>query len=207
LTGLSGSVFSVDFNPVADRLRVISDDGQSLRIVVETATASGVTVTAGSTTTDGAINRASGPASVVASAYTNSFAGTGESSLYNLEQTSDQLTLQNPPNNGVLTDIGPLGLNISGTGGFDIGGGDNGIILAALRGRYHESVLSVHGFAHHRGNHPLPQHHGQHSVVGDRRRRRPSEPYRRCHPVLSEPGMVLKSLPRSCQGVERSARK
>lgn len=131
--GLTGSVTSVDFNPAADRLRVISSDGQNLRIVVETATVNGVTVTAGQTTTDGTINRASGAASVSASAYTNSFAGTTSTVLFNLEQNTDQLTRQDPPNNGTLSDIGPLGVNITGIAGFDIGGGANGLALAALR--------------------------------------------------------------------------
>ena len=131
--GIAGTVTSVDFNPAADRLRVITSAGQSLRIVVETATTGTTTVTAGNTITDGAINRVSGAASVVASAYTNSFAGTTATMLHNLEQNSDVLTLQNPPNDGTLTNIGALGLDITGNAGFDIGGGDNGLILAALR--------------------------------------------------------------------------
>ena len=124
---------SVDFKPAADRLRVISSDGHNLRIVVETATVNGVTVTAGQTTTDGTISRATGAASVTASAYTNSFAGTTSTVLRNLEQSTDQLTRQDPPNNGTLVDIGPLGVNITGVAGFDIGGGANGLALAALR--------------------------------------------------------------------------
>lgn len=120
--GLAGTVFSVDFNPVADRLRVISDLGQSLRINVDT----------GATTTDGDINRAA-PAMVLASAYSNSFAGTTSTVLYNLEANSDVLTRQDPPNNGTLVDIGSLGFNLTGMAGFDIAGGANGLVLAALR--------------------------------------------------------------------------
>lgn len=120
--GLVGTVFSVDFNPVADRLRVISNLGQSLRINVDT----------GATTTDGDINRAT-PATVLASAYTNSFPGTTTTVLYNLEANSDVLTRQDPPNNGTLVDIGALGLDLTGMAGFDIAGGANGLVLAALR--------------------------------------------------------------------------
>jgi len=132
-TGLVGTVTSVDFNPAADRLRVITSSGQNLRIVVETATTNGVTVTAGHTTTDGPINRVSAPASVVAAAYTNSFAGTTATALYNIEQNADQLTLQNPPNNGTLVDVGALGVDVTGFAAFDIAGGGNGLALAALR--------------------------------------------------------------------------
>ena len=121
-TGLAGTVFSVDFNPAADRLRVISELGQSLRINVDT----------GLTTTDGNIQRAA-PASVLASAYTNNFAGTPGTVLYNLEANADVLTRQDPPNEGRLVDIGPLGLDLNGLAGFDIAGGANGLVLAALR--------------------------------------------------------------------------
>ncbi len=122
-TGLAGAVFSVDFNPVADRLRVISDTGQSLRINVDT----------GFTTTDGDINRAPVAPTVLASAYANSFAGTTTTVLFNLEANSDVLTRQDPPNNGTLVDIGALGLDLNGMAGFDIAGGANGLALAALR--------------------------------------------------------------------------
>lgn len=131
--GLTGTVFSVDFNPVADRLRVISDNGLNLRIAVETVTTGAVTVNAGQTITDEPINSAAGAPSVAAAAYTNSFAGTTATALYDLEQNSDRLTLQNPPNAGTLVDIGPLGVDIMGAAGFDIAGGENGLALAALR--------------------------------------------------------------------------
>nr|WP_145547107.1 DUF4394 domain-containing protein [Variovorax boronicumulans] len=131
--GLTAARYTVDFNPVADRLRAIGSDGQSLRIVVETATANGATVPAGRTITDGAVNRAGTPASVVASAYTNSFAGATTTALYNLDETQDQLTLQNPPNDGTQVNVGALGLDLAGAAGFDIAGGGNGAALAALR--------------------------------------------------------------------------
>ena len=121
--GLAGTVFSVDFNPVADRLRVVSDLGQSLRINVDT----GITIT------DGDINRAGVLPSVLASAYTNSFAGTTSTVLYNLEANSDVLTCQDPPNAGTLVNIGALGPDLSGMAGLDIAGGANGLVLAALR--------------------------------------------------------------------------
>ena len=35
-TAITGTNFGVDFNPVADRLRIVSDTGQSLRINVDT---------------------------------------------------------------------------------------------------------------------------------------------------------------------------
>ncbi|MEJ7806658.1 MAG: DUF4394 domain-containing protein [Telluria sp.] len=120
---VAGSEFAVDFNPVADRLRVISNAGQSLRINVDT----------GAATTDGAINRAGATPVVTAGAYTNSFAGTTATMLMVLDSQSDNLALQNPPNEGTLTNIGALGVDLSGDSGMDIAGGANGLVLAALR--------------------------------------------------------------------------
>ena len=120
---ISGSEFAVDFNPVADRLRVISNTGQSLRINVDT----------GATTTDGSINRAGATPVVTAAAYTNSFAGTGATMLFVADTASDNLALQNPPNDGTLTNIGPFGIDVTGDAGMDIAGGANGLVLAALR--------------------------------------------------------------------------
>ena len=131
--GLSGTVTAVDFNPAADRLRVITSSGLNLRIAVEATTSNGVAIAAGQTTTDGTINRASAPPSIAAAAYTNSFAGTTSTSLFGLEQNTDVLALQNPPNDGTLNDIGALGLDVTGTAAFDIAGGANGLALAALR--------------------------------------------------------------------------
>jgi len=123
-TGLDGSLMlSVDFNPVADRMRVITPAGQSLRINVAT----------GATTTDGAINRASTPASVIAAAYGNNVAGTTATTLYNLDANNDVLTVQSPPNDGTLVNVGALNIDIASMAGLDIAGGDNGLVLAALR--------------------------------------------------------------------------
>ncbi len=41
--------------------------------------------------------------------------------------------MQNPPNDGTLVNVVALGLDLAGAAGFDIGGGDNGLNLAALR--------------------------------------------------------------------------
>jgi Domain of unknown function (DUF4394) len=122
-TAIAGTAFAVDFNPVADRLRVIGNTGQSLRINVDT----------GATTTDGAINRAGGTATVTAAAYSNSIAGAATTILYDLDSASDVLAMQTPPNDGTLVDVGRTGVDIAGDAGFDIAGGANGLALAALR--------------------------------------------------------------------------
>ncbi|WP_208278388.1 DUF4394 domain-containing protein [Massilia oculi] len=122
-TAMQGTTFAVDFNPAADRLRVISDSGQSLRINVDT----------GATTTDGNINRAGVAPRVVAAAYTNSIPNAASTQLFDVDGASSVLALQNPPNDGTLVDVGPLGVTVAGSGAMDIGGGENGLVLAALR--------------------------------------------------------------------------
>ena len=121
-TALSGVEFGVDFNPVPDRLRVVSDTGQNLRINVDT----------GAVTTDTALN----PAGLVtgAAAYTNAFAGAGSTTLYVLDSTVDRLLIQGSPsgnpNAGDLAAVGPLGIDIASIAGFDIAGTNNAAIAA-----------------------------------------------------------------------------
>lgn len=123
--GINAAVgHTVDFNPVADRLRVISATGASLRINVDT----------GATITDGSINRAGAAPSVVGGAYTNSFAGATATTLYDLDAASDVLAAQTPPNDGTLVNVGSgLGINLAGASPLDIAGGENGLVLAAVR--------------------------------------------------------------------------
>ncbi len=107
--GLSGTSFGVDFNPVADRLRVVSNDGQNLRINVDT----------GRVTTDTNLNP--GTPAVAGAAYTNNFPNASTTSLYDIDTATDTLVLQSPPNNGTLSAVGMgLGVDVSDVVGFDI---------------------------------------------------------------------------------------
>jgi hypothetical protein len=117
----AGSI-SVDFNPVADRLRLIGADGTSLRINVDD----------GKTTVDGSLKYAESDASkdkkpmAVAVAYSNSFAGTKETALYDIDATTGAFVKQAPPNDGILNTIGSLGVKIDGPVAFDIASDGNG---------------------------------------------------------------------------------
>jgi hypothetical protein len=111
---LSGANFGFDFNPTVDRIRVVSDTGQNVRLHSDT----GAVVSA-----DMALNP--GTPHVVGSAYTNNVAGATTTTLYAIDSTSDQLLIQNPPNNGTLVPVGPLGLDTTDLVGFDITANDN----------------------------------------------------------------------------------
>ncbi|MDP3714154.1 MAG: DUF4394 domain-containing protein [Mycobacteriales bacterium] len=121
---LSGTAFGVDFNPVPDRIRVVSDADQNLRLNPVTGGAS--TVTAPSTTGDVDLQYAAGDANagqnpgVVGTGYTNSVAGATTTTLYDLDATGDRLVTQNPPNNGTLNTVGPLGVDIQNGSDLDI---------------------------------------------------------------------------------------
>lgn len=111
---LSGTDFGFDFNPVPDRIRIVSNTGQNLRVNPNDGTLAA---------TDTSLNP--GTPNVTAVAYTNSFPGTTTTTLYDIDSTTDMLYIQNPPNNGTLTSVGPLGIDVTASNGFDIGGTSN----------------------------------------------------------------------------------
>ncbi len=105
-TALSGTNFGVDFNPVPDRLRVVSDTGQNLRINVD----SGAVITDTNLTVGGAA--ATG---VTAAAYTNSFGAACRTALFYVNTTSNNLLSTSDPNAGTLTAVGS-GLGVAASG-------------------------------------------------------------------------------------------
>jgi hypothetical protein len=127
---LIGTTFGTDFSPTADALRVLSDAEHNLAVFVDV----GATLTAASLRRIG--DESSRPApDVVAIAYTNNYAGTKDTTLFNIDLGTNSLVSQKPANDGLLTTIGPLGAGLTFTfsGGFDIAGGDDGLAVAALQ--------------------------------------------------------------------------
>jgi hypothetical protein len=114
---LNGSSFGFDFNPVIDRIRVVSDTGANYVFNPNTGTASQVT----------SLFYASGDANegatplVTSSAYTNSFAGTMSTQLYGIDTGMDILVRQ-ANSAGTLDTVGALGADITDLVGFDISG-------------------------------------------------------------------------------------
>jgi hypothetical protein len=126
---LAGNFFAFDFNPVVDRIRIISDAGQNLRVHPDTGAM--VSVDAGLAYAGGDPNFATIPG-VVASAYNNNdnILET-PTTLFNIDATRDILVIQNPANAGTLNTVGGLGVDISEVGGFDISG-PTGVAYASL---------------------------------------------------------------------------
>ena len=113
-TTVSGPL-GFDFNPVPDRIRIVSGT-QNLRANPNNA---GVVVDGTLAFAAGDPNVGATPA-VVSAGYTNSVAGATTTSLYVIDANLDILALQNPPNNGTLNTIGALGLNLDTNTAFDI---------------------------------------------------------------------------------------
>jgi YVTN family beta-propeller protein len=120
----AGVAGTVDFNPVADRLRVIGADGMNLRANVDD----------GKVIVDGALKFADTDAMkgtaprIVAGAYTNSMKGAKDTALYDIDAAAGVLVKQAPPNDGVLTVVGKLGVTGAAMA-FDIVGTD-GYLMA-----------------------------------------------------------------------------
>jgi hypothetical protein len=128
-TGLQGSSFAVDFNPVVDRLRVVSNSGQNLRINVDT----------NEVLADVAVNSAAGAVpfpnvavAVSGAAYTQSFKGSTATQLYTLDLSQGLLQRMDPPNNGTLQPGVSLGVVATGSNGFDVEA-RNAVGYAAIR--------------------------------------------------------------------------
>ena len=114
----SGSSFGIDFNPVPDRLRIISNTGQNLR----------GNPSSGATTVDASITRSGGGSiSLQGTAYTNSDPGRpapATTVIYGIDTVTDSLMTSAAPNGGVYRSVGSLGVGLTGANltGFDISG-------------------------------------------------------------------------------------
>jgi len=111
-----GARAGIDFNPQADRLRLVAASGQNLR----------VNVTMGATAADTVLAYAPGDRNhgrrpgVTAAAYTNNRPGAATTRLFDLDAELDVLALQEPPNDGRLVTVGPLGVDVGSRAGFDV---------------------------------------------------------------------------------------
>ncbi len=111
-----GDFAGMDFNPQSDRLRLVGITGVNLRVNTDLGAAA---VDGPLTYIPGDRNRGKRP-KIVAAAYTRSLPSTPTTRLFNLDAGLDVLTLQDPPNNGGLRTVGPLGVDFGPESGFDI---------------------------------------------------------------------------------------
>ncbi|SEH03391.1 protein of unknown function [Nonomuraea solani] len=122
---LSGKTFGVDFNPAANRLRVISDAGQNLRHNLDDPNGAPA---AGTTATDGTLTNPPVPPAaaqtalgVTGAGYTNNdLDATTATTLFDVDTTGDQVSVQSPANAGNLAPAGKLGVDADTDAGFDV---------------------------------------------------------------------------------------
>jgi hypothetical protein len=128
---LNGTVFGFDFNPQADRARIVSDARQNLRVNPDTGAVVDFDPNTAGVQSDldlafvGADQNAAATPNVVAAAYTNNVAGATSTILYDIDSSLDVLATQNPPNNGALNTtarltVGSVSIGAAGLAGFDI---------------------------------------------------------------------------------------
>jgi hypothetical protein len=132
---LQGTRFGVDFNPAADRLRVVSDTGQNLRLHPDTGALAATDPPLAAATTGG-------PAPVIAGAgYTYNKKNEKLTTNYAIDIGRGWLVTQGSiegvepvvsPNTGRIADVGALGTGPVDDAAFDIADIDNAA-LAALR--------------------------------------------------------------------------
>lgn len=134
-----GDSFGIDFNPTVDRLRVVSDADQNLRVNVDT----------GETTVDPDIRYRGGGTDprAVGVAYENNRRGAfgGSTQIFYIEAARDNLATAGNPDSGVISGVGDLGIAANIIAGFDIVTRDrNNAAYAALQdGPFESSFYNV----------------------------------------------------------------
>jgi len=106
----------VDFNPMADRLRLMGTDGTNHRVNVD----DGAVTVDGSLAYEDADMHAGETPDIVAAAYINSFGKPEATAMYDIDATIVALIQQVSPNDGTLAAIGKLGIDGGSNYAFDI---------------------------------------------------------------------------------------
>lgn len=113
---ISGTTVSMDFNPTVDRIRLVTNTGQNLRINPETGTVAAVDANISGGT-------------VMGIAYTNSIAGATTTDLYDIDPIAKVLYKQDPPNNGNLVKVVDLGLDVGDKVSLDISPNNKNVLM------------------------------------------------------------------------------
>jgi Domain of unknown function (DUF4394) len=118
---LDGAFFGVDFNPAADRLRIISDNGQNLAHNVNPPPAPGGVTAVNTTLNYPAPVNIPLATGVTGAAYTNNdLSGTTGTTLFDIDTVLNQVVIQSPPGQGELVAVGSLTVDPNTAVGFDI---------------------------------------------------------------------------------------
>lgn len=144
---LTGKALAMDFNPTVDRLRVVSDLEQNLRIVPSTGTVvdgdGGTMGTQPDTALAfdaGDVNAGKNP-NIAAVAYDRNFQGTTQTSLFGIDSNLNALVTIGgvngtpSPNGGALFTVGSLGVDPGAMVGFDVAADGTAYASMAVKGK------------------------------------------------------------------------
>lgn len=131
---INGTAAGIDFNPAVDRIRVVTNTNQNLRINADT----GALAAADAPLAYAAADPGAGTAPRVSgAAYSNNTPGTPSTTLYVIDTNRGVLATQGSPggtptspNSGQLFTVGSLGVMSNDNVGFDIG--RDGTVLASF---------------------------------------------------------------------------
>lgn len=134
VTGLAGTSHGFDFDPVLDRVRIVSDTDLNLfKSISPSATVAETVLTA-----------PYGNPAIVGAAYSNNFDGATSTTLYTIDAGSDTLNIQNPASGGVQTVVGQLGIDVrSEEVGFDIAQSGVAYLVANPAGQRDSHLYTV----------------------------------------------------------------
>lgn len=108
---VTGTDIDIDFNPLVDRIRLITSDGLNARINPNT----GAPVDGDNGSTAGSVNNTNPDGNQVTglggAAYTNSTHNPSVTTLYTVRYDGTTLALQNPPNAGTQVSVGAINVN------------------------------------------------------------------------------------------------
>ncbi len=108
---------AIDFNPVADRLRIFAGNS-NFRLTPDVFNNPGLV--AGQLTNDGIFSFDN--VDLVSSAYTNPVDGAATTTLYSIDAATNSLFVHSGgPQFSTVAPVGPLGFNVGANVGFDIG--------------------------------------------------------------------------------------
>jgi hypothetical protein len=142
---LQGSAFGFDFNPAVDRMRIVSNVGQNLRIHPDTGAVIDGNAAEPGVQTDGTLHYVQGDINnartpdVVGAAYTYNTKNEKITTLYTIDRALGTLAMQGSkegvtpfisPDTGQLRTVGSLGLGVLTDASFDISDVANTALVA-----------------------------------------------------------------------------
>lgn len=137
---LKGTTYGFDFNPVTDRIRVVTDSLQNFRIFPATGSLEA---------SDAVLAWATGDAhegetpDLVAVAHNRNVAGTSSTTAYYIDGALSVLARSTTPNDGLLHTVGSLGISVSGDGGFEVARDGTAYAALVLQGETNPRLYRV----------------------------------------------------------------